>query len=162
MKSEFYFDEALKRRYKNHNRISPKTILSGCGTPFFCKRSSEGVIMEFTGLLIANRGEIAIRIILEEAKEFFASLGPDFGMMIKAVAGGGGRGSRIVFEEDQIEEAFNRCRPKPSTPSKTGIFMLRNSLNKPDILKFRSLETGGETSSIWVIGNAVFSAGIRN
>ncbi|MFC1885478.1 carboxyl transferase domain-containing protein [Thermodesulfobacteriota bacterium] len=49
-------------------------------------------------------------VSLEEAKGFFASLGPNAGMMIKAVYGGGGRGSRNVTKEDQIEDAYERCR----------------------------------------------------
>ena len=37
-------------------------------------------------------------VTVEEAKEFFESLGDSSGMMIKAVAGGGGRGSRAVLK----------------------------------------------------------------
>jgi len=49
-------------------------------------------------------------VSLDEAKAFFASLGPNAWMMIKAVAGGGGRGSRTVTEEDQIEDTYNLCQ----------------------------------------------------
>ena len=49
-------------------------------------------------------------VTLEEAKAFFAELNGGTGMMIKAIAGGGGRGSRIVTEPGQIEEAYDRCR----------------------------------------------------
>ena len=59
-------------------------------------------------------------VSLEEAQEFFVSLGPDSGMMIKAVAGGGGRGSRIVTEADQIEEAYSRCRSEALYALKNG------------------------------------------
>ena len=37
-----------------------------------------------------------------EAHEFFNSLGPDGAMMIKAVAGGGGRGTRAVMRAEEI------------------------------------------------------------
>jgi acetyl/propionyl-CoA carboxylase alpha subunit/acetyl-CoA carboxylase carboxyltransferase component len=47
---------------------------------------------------------------LDSAKAFFASLSPGSAMMIKAVAGGGGRGMRAVFSEGEIEEAYLRCR----------------------------------------------------
>ncbi|HTR60935.1 MAG TPA: carboxyl transferase domain-containing protein [Candidatus Binataceae bacterium] len=47
---------------------------------------------------------------LGEAKQFFAALGKDASIMIKAVAGGGGRGIRAVHREEDIEEAFKRCQ----------------------------------------------------
>ena len=59
-------------------------------------------------------------VSLEEAKEFFSSLGPKAAMMIKAVAGGGGRGSRIVTEEDQVEETYTRCRSEAGFVFKNG------------------------------------------
>ena len=49
-------------------------------------------------------------ITLDEAKDFFASLGPEGTMIIKAVAGGGGRGTRAVMKESEIEQAFKRCQ----------------------------------------------------
>jgi acetyl/propionyl-CoA carboxylase alpha subunit/acetyl-CoA carboxylase carboxyltransferase component len=47
---------------------------------------------------------------LEDVKSFFASLGPDGAMIIKALAGGGGRGTRVVTSADEIEKTFERCR----------------------------------------------------
>ena len=46
----------------------------------------------------------------EEAQAFFGSLGPGRAMIIKALAGGGGRGARAVFEADEVEPAWARCR----------------------------------------------------
>jgi acetyl/propionyl-CoA carboxylase alpha subunit len=46
---------------------------------------------------------------LEEARAFLARLGPDGAMMIKAVAGGGGRGMRPVSAADALDEAWARC-----------------------------------------------------
>jgi len=48
-------------------------------------------------------------VSLEEAQAFFASLCGG-AMIIKAVAGGGGRGTRTVFSEEAIEPAWQRCR----------------------------------------------------
>ena len=42
---------------------------------------------------------------LEDAKAFFAGLGAGSSMMIKASAGGGGRGMRLVRSADELEEA---------------------------------------------------------
>ncbi|MFZ0677618.1 biotin carboxylase N-terminal domain-containing protein, partial [Candidatus Binatus sp.] len=47
---------------------------------------------------------------LEQTRDFFASLGEGASMMIKAVAGGGGRGMRAVSRADEIDEAYKRCQ----------------------------------------------------
>ncbi len=47
---------------------------------------------------------------IEEAQEFFAALGQGKAMIVKALAGGGGRGTRIVASADEIEQAYERCR----------------------------------------------------
>jgi acetyl/propionyl-CoA carboxylase alpha subunit len=47
-------------------------------------------------------------VSLDQARDFFASL--DGGaMMIKALAGGGGRGTRAVSTPDELEETYERC-----------------------------------------------------
>ena len=46
---------------------------------------------------------------LEEALQFFDSLPDGSGMMIKALAGGGGRGMRIVSSRADIAAAYERC-----------------------------------------------------
>ena len=46
----------------------------------------------------------------DEATEFLRSLGFGAAIMIKAVAGGGGRGMRLVRDTGHIEEAFLRCQ----------------------------------------------------
>jgi acetyl/propionyl-CoA carboxylase alpha subunit len=46
---------------------------------------------------------------LQEAQAFFAALPPSHGMMIKAVAGGGGRGMRAVHDAAAIAQAYARC-----------------------------------------------------
>ncbi|MBI4766209.1 MAG: ATP-grasp domain-containing protein [Deltaproteobacteria bacterium] len=74
----------------------------------------------------AARAEVPIlrginrAVSLEEAKDFFSSLGPKAAMMIKAIAGGGGRGTRIVTEENQIEETYTRCRSEAGFVFKNG------------------------------------------
>ena len=47
---------------------------------------------------------------LEEARAFLESLGPGGAIMIKAIAGGGGRGMRIVDDANRLEEAYARCQ----------------------------------------------------
>jgi acetyl/propionyl-CoA carboxylase alpha subunit/acetyl-CoA carboxylase carboxyltransferase component len=56
---------------------------------------------------------------LDEAREFLASMGngnkADVAMMIKAVAGGGGRGMRTVRTIDELNEAYRRCQSEART-----------------------------------------------
>ncbi len=49
-------------------------------------------------------------VTLQQAKEFLASLGNGGAMMIKAVAGGGGRGMRAVQRMEDVDGAYARCR----------------------------------------------------
>ena len=67
--------------------------------------------------LIEGSGEA---VTLDEAKTFFASLGPSAAMMIKAVAGGGGRGMRVVEDASQIDDAFERCRSEATAAFGSG------------------------------------------
>jgi len=46
---------------------------------------------------------------LAAAREFMEALGPGAAVMVKAVAGGGGRGMRPVFALTELEAAFARC-----------------------------------------------------
>ncbi len=47
---------------------------------------------------------------VDEARAFLAWLGVDGAMMVKAVAGGGGRGMRAVTDAADVAEAVERCR----------------------------------------------------
>ncbi|MXW00202.1 MAG: carbamoyl-phosphate synthase large subunit [Holophagales bacterium] len=46
---------------------------------------------------------------VDEARKFFAALDDGGAMIIKALAGGGGRGARIVTQAGDIEQAYERC-----------------------------------------------------
>jgi len=52
---------------------------------------------------------IAEPVTLEQARSFFGTLDRGESMMIKAIAGGGGRGSRAVHDAGDIESAYTRC-----------------------------------------------------
>lgn len=52
---------------------------------------------------------------LDEARAFLERLGPGGAMMVKAVAGGGGRGMRPVASADALEEAWTRCASEAAT-----------------------------------------------
>ncbi len=47
---------------------------------------------------------------LKQAQSFFNQLEPSQAMVIKAVAGGGGRGMRVIHHASEIASAFKRCQ----------------------------------------------------
>jgi len=47
---------------------------------------------------------------VQEARQFLQSLGTDGAIMIKAIAGGGGRGLRQVLASAELDAAYERCR----------------------------------------------------
>ena len=47
---------------------------------------------------------------LDEIKAFFESLGKNAAIVIKAIAGGGGRGMRVVEKAAELAEAYARCQ----------------------------------------------------
>ena len=59
------------------------------------------------GVPIAAGSEAATS--LDDARAFLAGLGPHGAMMIKAIAGGGGRGMRLVRAGEDVEAAYQRC-----------------------------------------------------
>ena len=51
-------------------------------------------------------------VTVDEAITFLEALGPGRAMVLKAVAGGGGRGMRAVRDPRSLAGAFERARPK--------------------------------------------------
>ena len=49
-------------------------------------------------------------VSIEEAREFMQSLGPDGRIIIKALAGGGGRGTSAVTDPNELDNIYERCQ----------------------------------------------------
>ena len=67
---------------------------------------------------------------LEGATEFFHSLEDGAAMVLKAVAGGGGRGMRVVMTEDQIAEAFERCQSEAAAAFGNGDLLVERLMTQ--------------------------------
>ena len=76
------------------DKISAKKIAEKCGVP----------IIESSAPLTGEAGRELLKIALEEAKRM------GYPLMLKATAGGGGRGMRVVHKEDDLEKVFDEAR----------------------------------------------------
>ena len=79
---------------------------------------------------------------LEEIAAFLESLGPDGAVMIKALAGGGGRGMRPVTHRDELEEAFHRCRSEAVAAFGNGDLYVEQLLRRPRHIEIQIVGDG--------------------
>ena len=87
---------------------------------------------------------------LNEAKDFLAALGPGGAMMIKAVAGGGGRGIRAVTRIDEIEDAFTRCQSEARTAFANGDVYVEQLIPRARHIEVQVIgDSAGGVSHLW-------------
>jgi len=68
---------------------------------------------------------------LDEARDFFMSLGANAAVMVKAVAGGGGRGLRSVDAIDALESAYARARSEAATAFGNDAVYVEQAMPRP-------------------------------
>lgn len=73
----------------------------------FGDKASGRALADRCGVPILSGSDGAVDV--ESAREFLARLGPGGAVVLKAVAGGGGRGMRVVRTTDELDEAFDRA-----------------------------------------------------
>ncbi len=87
---------------------------------------------------------------MEEAKQFLASLGDGASIMIKALAGGGGRGMRPVHDPDKLEAAFERCRSEARAAFGNGDLYVERVVPRARHLEVQVIGDGsGAVSHLW-------------
>ena len=87
---------------------------------------------------------------LDDVKAFFASLGEGAAVMIKAIAGGGGRGMRIVDDASKLEEAFARCQSEAKASfGSDGVYVERLIRNARHIEVQIIADHHGAISHLW-------------
>lgn len=87
---------------------------------------------------------------VEEAAAFLASLGPGAGVMVKAVAGGGGRGMRAVHDASDLPWAYERCRSEAERAFGNGDVYVEQLLPRAKHIEIQVVGDGsGEVTHLW-------------
>jgi biotin carboxylase len=85
-----------------------------------------------------------------------------FPVIVKASAGGGGRGMRIVRTEQELGHALETASQKQRQPSKMEVFTSSVTSINPDTLRSRFSLTSMESVFTWESANAQFNVDIRS
>ncbi|HVQ77199.1 MAG TPA: carboxyl transferase domain-containing protein [Candidatus Binatia bacterium] len=87
---------------------------------------------------------------LEDARRFLAVESGGGGIMIKAVAGGGGRGMRAVHREADLEAAYARCRSEALQSSGNGDVYVERLLSRVRHVEVQVAgDRSGGVSHLW-------------
>jgi len=89
-------------------------------------------------------------VTVGEAREFLASLGKGQAMMIKAVAGGGGRGTRAVERLEDVAEAYARCQSEALAAFGNGDVYAEKLIRRARHIEVQVIGDGtGAVSHLW-------------
>ncbi|NBE56162.1 acetyl-CoA carboxylase family protein, partial [Streptomyces boluensis] len=92
----------------------------------------------------------AAGVTLADAEVFMGELGPDAGVLVKAVSGGGGRGMRVVRRPDELADAFERCRSEAERAFGDGALYVEELLDSARHVEVQVLGDGtGAVSHLW-------------
>ncbi|MBI5116205.1 carbamoyl-phosphate synthase large subunit [Candidatus Poribacteria bacterium] len=87
---------------------------------------------------------------LQEARAFFISLGEGTAIMIKAVAGGGGRGMRPVFHLSELDEAYGLCQSEARVAFGNGDVYVERLIPRARHIEVQVVGDGsGEVTHLW-------------
>jgi len=86
---------------------------------------------------------------LDEARAFMAGLGAGAAVMVKAVAGGGGRGMRPVLTAGELEEAFARCRSEATAAFGSGELYVEQFVRKARHIEVQVIGDGTAVAHLW-------------
>lgn len=89
-------------------------------------------------------------VTLADAEKFLAGLGPGAAVMVKAVAGGGGRGMRVVTDPGDLSFAFELCRSEAERAFGDGELYVEQLLPRARHIEVQVLGDGsGAVSHLW-------------
>ncbi|MBB6340068.1 acetyl/propionyl-CoA carboxylase alpha subunit [Pseudomonas fluvialis] len=85
-------------------------------------------------------------VSLEQAQAFCAEHGA---VMLKALAGGGGRGMRAVFAQDELAEAYARCQSEAQAAFGNGALYVEQLVRQARHIEVQVLGDGSTVSHLW-------------
>lgn len=116
------------------DKARARELARECGVPLAAGTDS--------GISLADAG-----VFLQQLKE---SHGDQAGMMLKAVAGGGGRGMRPVFTPDELESAWSACQREASRAFGNDALYAERLLTNARHIEVQVLGDGdGNVSHLW-------------
>jgi len=84
---------------------------------------------------------------LDEARAFLREHGS---LMLKAIAGGGGRGMRAVYTEAELEQAFQRCQSEAEAAFGNGSLYIEQMIGRARHIEIQIVGDGtGAVSHLW-------------
>jgi acetyl/propionyl-CoA carboxylase alpha subunit/acetyl-CoA carboxylase carboxyltransferase component len=86
---------------------------------------------------------------LEEAERFLAGLGEGGAMMLKAIAGGGGRGMREVHAIAELPAAYERCRSEALQAFGNGDLYVEQLFSRARHIEVQIIGDGKEIAHLW-------------
>ncbi len=86
---------------------------------------------------------------LEEAERFFSSFNPGSAVMLKAVAGGGGRGMRAVHVLADMAGAYERCRSEAQQAFGNGDLYVEQIMPRARHVEVQIVGDGTEVAHLW-------------
>jgi acetyl/propionyl-CoA carboxylase alpha subunit len=86
---------------------------------------------------------------LADARAFLAGLGPGAAVMVKAVAGGGGRGIRAVTNPDDLERALERCQSEARAAFGDGRVYVEQRLSPARHIEVQIIGDGSTVTHVW-------------
>ncbi|SDT90740.1 acetyl-CoA carboxylase family protein [Halopseudomonas salegens] len=86
---------------------------------------------------------------LEQARAFMADLGADAAVMLKALAGGGGRGMRAVLDPAELEDAYNRCQSEARAAFGNGDLYIERLIRHARHIEVQIIGDGEQVVHLW-------------
>jgi acetyl/propionyl-CoA carboxylase alpha subunit/acetyl-CoA carboxylase carboxyltransferase component len=101
------------------------------------------------GLSVPVLGGSFTATTLEHAQAFLTALGDGGRIVIKACAGGGGRGMRVVAQESELAEAYARCQSEAVAAFGRGDVYVEEYFPKARHIEIQVIGDGRAVTQLW-------------